>query len=173
MLACNAPQGPLVAAEVKEGKDIPVGIGDLEAPQPVVYERQLLCERGTALAELVEERVGVQGVDVGVPTSPFVTGVVWLWKHVGQNRLEHDADAVPAYSGVVRVVVWTLEVELKAEALDVVRDRDLQVLHYEKRADRREISTRLVGLRAVRSSVCRVGAHVHRSLGSIGITLVA
>ena len=30
--------GPLVA-EVKEGKDIPVGIGDLKAPQPLVYER--------------------------------------------------------------------------------------------------------------------------------------
>jgi hypothetical protein len=48
------------------------------------------------LIELVEERVGVQGVDVRVPTSPFVPGVVWLWKHVGQYRLEHDADAIPA-----------------------------------------------------------------------------
>src|SRR6185295_18993805 len=85
-------QGTLVAAEVEEGKDIPVGIGNLKAPQPLVYERQLLYERRTALAELVEERVGVQGVDIRVPTSPFVPGMVWLWKHVGQDRLEHDAD---------------------------------------------------------------------------------
>src|SRR5258705_799083 len=159
MLTCGARQGPPVAAQVKEGKDIPVGIADLKAPQPLVYERQLLYERRTALAELVEERVGVQGVDVGVPTSPFVPGVVWPWKHVGQDHLEHDADAVAAHSGVVRVVGWTLEVELKAKALDVVGDRDLQGFHDEKRPDRREISTRLVVLRAVRSSVCRVGVH--------------
>src|SRR5712671_7381473 len=117
MLACDAPQGCLVAAEVKEGKDIPVGVSDLKAPQPLVYERQLLDERHTALAELVEERVGVQGVDVRVPTSPFVPGVVWTWKHVGKDRLEHDADPIPAHAGVVRVIAWTLEVELKAEAL--------------------------------------------------------
>src|SRR4051812_27536586 len=112
-------------AEVKEGKDIAVGIGDLKAPQPIVYERQLLYERRTALAELVEQRVGVEGIDVRVPTSPFVPGVIWLWKHVGRDRLEHDADAIPAHAGVVRIVGWTLEVEPEAEALDVVRDRDL------------------------------------------------
>ena len=67
--------GNLLVAGPKEGKDIPVGIGDLKAPQALVYERQLLYERRTALAELVEERVGVQGVDVRVPTSPFVPGV--------------------------------------------------------------------------------------------------
>src|SRR6185295_10782644 len=140
MLACDAPHGPLIATEVKKGKDIPVGIGDLKAPQPLVYERQLLDERRTAPAELVEERVGVKGVDVRVPTSPFVPGLVWLWKHVGQDRLEHDADAIPAHSGVVRVIARTLEVELKAEALDVIHDRGLQVFHDEERADRREIS---------------------------------
>jgi hypothetical protein len=52
--------GPnLVVAEPKEGKDIPVGIGDLEAPQPIIDERQFLHERRAPLAKLVEERVGV------------------------------------------------------------------------------------------------------------------
>jgi len=49
---------PLLIADLKECKDIPVGIGDLEAPQPSVDERQLLHEQHTALAELVEERSG-------------------------------------------------------------------------------------------------------------------
>src|SRR2546428_11115939 len=61
-LQCSAVA--LLVADLKKGKDIPVSIGDLEAPQPLVYERQLLYERHTVLAELVEERVGVQGVDV-------------------------------------------------------------------------------------------------------------
>src|SRR5437870_4744753 len=156
---CTMLRGSPTCCGPEKGKDIPVSIGDLEAPQSLVYERQFLYERHTALAELVEERVGVQGVDVRVPTSPFVPCVVWLWKHVGQDRLEHDADPIPAHSGVVRAVVRTLEVELEAEALAVVGDRGLQVLHDEERADRREISLRLFVLRAVRSGVCGVRAH--------------
>jgi hypothetical protein len=112
-------------ADLKKGKDIPVGIGDLEAPQAIVYERQLFHERHTPLAELFEEHVGVQGVDVRIPTSPSMSGVVWTWQHVGKDGLEHDADPVSAHSTVVRAVVWTLEVKLEAEALDVVGDRGL------------------------------------------------
>src|SRR5262245_13119105 len=90
----------LRVAKPKESKNIPVGIRELEAPQPLVYERQLLDERHTALAELVEERVGVKRVDVRVPTGPFVAGVVWTWKHIGEDRLEHNADPVPAHASV-------------------------------------------------------------------------
>src|SRR4249919_1604267 len=96
----------LRVAEPKEGKNIPVGIRELEAPQPIVYERQLLDERHTALTELLEERVRVECVDVRVPASPFVPGVVWTWKHVRDDGLEHDADTIPAHAGVVRVVGW-------------------------------------------------------------------
>src|SRR5580765_622006 len=49
----------------KEGNDIAVGIGDLEAPQAVIDERQLLHERRAPPLELVEQHVGVQRVDVG------------------------------------------------------------------------------------------------------------
>src|SRR5204863_366615 len=62
--------------------------------EPVVDERQLLHERDTVLAELVEQRVRVQGVNVCVATSPRVAGVVGTWQHVGKNRLEHDAAVV-------------------------------------------------------------------------------
>src|SRR5688572_5241031 len=61
-------QSTLVVAGPKEGHDIPVCIGDLEAPQPIVDERQLFHERRTPTAELVEQRLGIQSVDVGVPT---------------------------------------------------------------------------------------------------------
>src|SRR4029079_4501537 len=99
-------------------------------------ERQRLDERHTALAELVEERVGVERVDVGIPTGPWVPGVVRTGKHVGKDRLEHDADPIPADAGVVRVVLRTLEVEPEAEALAVVGNRSLQVLDEEERTDR-------------------------------------
>jgi hypothetical protein len=139
----------LLVADPKEGEDIPVGIGDLESPQALVDERQFLHERHTPLAELVEKRVGVQSVDVRIPTSPFVSAAVWTWKHVGKDGLEHDADSVSAHSAVVRVLVWTLEVKLEAEALDVVGDRSLQILHDEERIDRNEISTRPFGVWAL------------------------
>src|SRR6267142_4036684 len=147
---------PLLVAEPKEGKDIPVGIGDRESPQPLIYERQLLYERRTAPAELVEERIRVHAVDVRVRRGPFVPGVVWTGQHVGRDGLEHDADPIPAHSGPKRAVVWTLEVELKAEALAVVGDRGLQVLHDEGRPDRSEISRRPLGVRAVRRDLTRV-----------------
>src|SRR5262249_125273 len=143
----------LLVAEAKEGKDISVGIGDLEAPQPLVYERQLFHERHTAPFELVEEGIGVQGVDVRVPTGPSVPRVVRTGKHVGRDGLEHDPDPVPAHSGVVLAVVRTLEVEVEAEALAVVGDRGLQVLYDEERTDRREISARLFAILAVCSGV--------------------
>jgi hypothetical protein len=49
----NAPD--LLIPELKEGEDISVGVGDFETPQSIVDEGQLLHERHTALAELVEE----------------------------------------------------------------------------------------------------------------------
>jgi hypothetical protein len=58
-----------------------------------------------------------------------------------------------------RAIVWTLEVELEAEALAVVGDRGLQILHDEGRPDRREIPIRLVVLRAVRNRIGRIRAH--------------
>src|SRR5262245_61929509 len=111
---------PLFLAKSKESKDIPVGIVDFEAPQAVVYERQLFHERHTPLAKLVEERVGVQRVDVRIPTSPPVSSVVWTRKHVGKDGLEKDTDPVSAHLAIVHISVRTLEVELKPEALDVV-----------------------------------------------------
>ena len=51
----------LLVADLKEGKDISVSVGDLEAPEPLVYERQLLDERHTALVELIEEGVMISG----------------------------------------------------------------------------------------------------------------
>src|SRR5512143_3253944 len=131
---------PSVFTEPKEGQDVPVGIGDLEAPQPVVDEGQLLHERRPPLLELGKQDVGVAGVDVGIPPSPFVTGVVGTGMHVGPDRLEHDADPVPTHVTVVDVVGRPLEIQREAEALDVVRDRGLQILHDEERADRSEIS---------------------------------
>src|SRR5207245_3767040 len=66
----------LLVAGPKEGQDVAVGVGDLEAPQAVVDIRQLFDERGAPPLELGEERVGVQGVDIGIPARPGVTGVV-------------------------------------------------------------------------------------------------
>ena len=51
-------QSTLVVAGPKEGHDIPVCIGDLEAPQSIVDERQVFHERRTPKAEFVEERPG-------------------------------------------------------------------------------------------------------------------
>ena len=149
MLAYDAPQWTLVVADPKERKDIPVGIGDLEAPQPIIDERQLLHERRASLAELTEKHVGVQCVEVRIPTSPFVSGVVWLREHVWKDGLEHDADSISAYMSVVRVSFRTLEVKLEAESLNIVGDRGLEVLHDEERTDRSEISTRPVAVRAL------------------------
>ncbi len=73
----------LLVAGPKEGKDIPVGITNLEAPEAIVDERQFLHERGTPLLELLEQSVGVKGIDVGIPASPFVPEVVGTGKHVG------------------------------------------------------------------------------------------
>src|SRR5262245_31507936 len=73
----------LLVAEPEKRKDIPVGIRDLEPPQPIVDERQLFHERRAPLSELAEKHVGVHSVDVRIPTSPCVSGVVWTRKHVG------------------------------------------------------------------------------------------
>src|SRR5262249_13788988 len=113
------------------------------APQALVYKGQLFYERHTAPLELVEERVGVQGVDVRVPTSPFVSSVIWTRKHVGNDGLEHDADPIATHLAVVHVVVWPLEVELEAHVVGVIGRRRLQVFHDEGRTDRNEISSRL------------------------------
>src|SRR5712691_12240688 len=94
----------LLLADPKEGKDIPVGIGDLEAPQAVIDERQLFHERRTPLLELVEQQVGVQGVDVSIPASPSVPGVVWTGKDIGKDSLEHDADRVANHLAIVKIV---------------------------------------------------------------------
>src|SRR6266700_3534709 len=96
-------------------------------------------ERRAPLAVNAKKRVGVQSVDVRIPTRPSVSGVVWLWENVRKDGLEHDADPVSAHMAVVRVSVRTLEVKLEAEALDVVGDRGLEILHDEARIDRSEI----------------------------------
>ena len=87
-----------------------------------------------------------------------MSGVVWLWENVGKDGLEHDADPVSAHMAVVRVSFRTLEVKLEAEALDVVGDRGLEILHDEEWTDRREISTRPFGVWALRSGLGRVHA---------------
>src|SRR5438105_14581674 len=58
------------------------------------------------------------------------------------DGLEHDADRVPAHVAIVHVAWWTLEIQLEAEALDVVGDRGLQVLHDEERTDGSEVHAR-------------------------------
>src|SRR5262245_50616820 len=136
------PTGDLLVAELIEDKDISIGIGDRESPQPLFYERQRLYERRTASAELVEERIRIHAVDVRVRRGPFVAGVVWTGQHVGRDRLWHDTDPIPAHSGPERAPVRALEVELEAEAVAVIGDRSLQVLHDEGRPDRHEISIR-------------------------------
>src|SRR5262245_22790843 len=73
----------LLVTDAKESKNIPVGIGDFEAPEAIINERQLLHERRAPPLELAEEHVGVQSVDVRIPSSPSVSGVVWLWKNFG------------------------------------------------------------------------------------------
>src|SRR6516165_6387067 len=89
---------------------------------------------------------GRPSVYVRIPTSPSMSGVVWLWENVGKDGLEHDADPVSAHMAVVRVPVRTLEVKLEAEALDVVGDRSPEIFHDEERTDRSEISTRPFGI---------------------------
>ena len=49
----------LLVAGSKEGEHVPVGIGDLEAPEAGIDERQLLHEGCTSLLELVEQRAGL------------------------------------------------------------------------------------------------------------------
>jgi hypothetical protein len=78
-----------------------------------------------------------------------MSGVVWTRKHFAKDGLEKDANPVSAHLAIVHVSVWTLEVKLKAEALDVVGDRGLEVLHDKERTDRNEIPTRLFGVRAL------------------------
>src|SRR5437899_6325683 len=119
-LSCSSV--PLSVAEAIEGKHIPVGIDNSKAPQPLLYERQLLYKRRTTPTELVEERIRVHAVDVRVRRGPFVTGVVWTGRHVGRDGLEHDTDPILANSGPEWAIVRTLEVELEAEALAVVGD---------------------------------------------------
>jgi hypothetical protein len=58
----------------------------------------------------------------------------------------NEAHPISADASVVHVAFRPLEVELKAEALAVVGDRGLQVLHDEERTDRDEISTRCFGV---------------------------
>src|SRR4029079_8446433 len=126
--------------KLKEDKEIPVRIGDLESPQPVFDERQFLHERDSAAAELVEERIRVRAVDVRVRGGPRVPGVVWTGQHVRRHGLEHDPDSIPAHSGPERAVVRPLEVELKTETLAIEVDRGLQVSHDEVRSDRDEVA---------------------------------
>jgi len=104
--------------KTEEGQEIPVRIGDIESPQPLLYERQLLDKRHIALPEFVEERVRIQGVDVRVPGSPWVAGFVGKWKHVGTDFLEVDADLILRDLAPDRTVVRTLVVDLEAKAPD-------------------------------------------------------
>ena len=78
--------------------------------------------------------------------------VVGTWKHVGNDSLEEDADPIPGHAGVERLVAGTLEVELKAEAVNVISDRGPQVLHDEERTDRHEVFGRPFAGRVVRIS---------------------
>jgi len=71
-----------------------------------------------------------------------VAGVIGTWKHVVTNFLEVEGDLISRDPGPERAVVWTLDVELEAEALAVEGDRGLQVLHDEVWCNRNEVCAR-------------------------------
>ena len=78
-----------------------------------------------------------------------MAGFVGKWKHVGTDFLEVDADLISRDFAPDRAVVWTLVVDLEAEALDVEGDRGLQVLHDEVWCNRNEVSGRPFAGRAI------------------------
>ena len=78
-----------------EANHVTVVVDHFEGAQAVLGVGQGLVHRNGAADVLLVQRVGVGGVDVGVPARPFVARMIRLRMNLGGNRLEADHHAVP------------------------------------------------------------------------------
>src|SRR5579863_5981259 len=82
-----------------EAEHVAVVIYHFEGAQAVLGVFQGLVHRNGSADVLFVQRVGVGGVDVGVPARPFVARMIRLRMNFGGNRLQTDRHAIPADKG--------------------------------------------------------------------------
>jgi hypothetical protein len=81
-------------ARPSEAEHVTVVVDYLECAQSVRGVFQMLVHGNGSADVLFVQRVGVGGVDVGVPSRPFVARMIRLRMNLRGNRLEHHHDAV-------------------------------------------------------------------------------
>src|SRR5438128_6515890 len=82
-------------ARASEAEDVTVIVYHFECAQSVRGVFQMFVHRSGFANVFLVQRVGVGGVDVGVPSRPFVARMIRLWVNPRGNRLEHHHNAVP------------------------------------------------------------------------------
>jgi hypothetical protein len=86
-------------ARSSEAEDVTIVVYYLECSKAVLGVFQVLVHRNGSADVLFIQRVGVGGVDVGVPARPFVARMIRLRVNLRDNRLQTDHDTVPADKG--------------------------------------------------------------------------
>src|SRR5438128_2314316 len=81
-------------ARASEAEDVTVIVYNLECAQSVRGVFQMFVHRSGSANVFFVQRVWVGGVDVGVPSRPFVARMIRLRVNPRGNRLEHHHDAV-------------------------------------------------------------------------------
>src|SRR5579872_7044233 len=77
-----------------EAEHVTVVVDHFEGAEAVGGVCERLVHRNGPADVLFVERVGVRGVDVGVPARPFVAGMIGLGMNLRSNRFEAHHDAV-------------------------------------------------------------------------------
>jgi hypothetical protein len=94
-------------ARPSEAEDVTAVVNHFEGAEAVLGVCERLVHGNGSADVLFVERVGLGGVDVGIPARPFVAGMIRLRMDLRGNRLQTDHHAVSADEGpeIVCVVV--------------------------------------------------------------------
>jgi len=86
--------------------------------------------------KLLVQRIGIVGIDVSVPSGPFVAGMIWLWMDFGRDRLEVQHDLIASHENPIVVdvaIASALVPNIEPQFGLVERNRSFQVVDDEKR----------------------------------------
>src|SRR4029077_4838770 len=118
---------------------ISVVVDDLEGPESIVGIGQLAMHGNLPGGELCIQRVGIVGVDIGVPASPFVARMVRLGMDLRSDRFEVQHDLIASNDGpevISGSIASALIANVKPQLGLVERKRSGQVVDNKKGSNR-------------------------------------